>query len=484
MKNSVLSLLTLLLAAAACSQDGPVDQPQRQQLQSPSPVVAAQDTTSFSLSWSPVDGAGSYDCLLSGQITSVADTVVNYQDLVPDSVYVVAVRAVPSDTNAFSASGWAEIEVRLDGAPQEDTVDNYIGKGQMFSVETENEESTRILHCYVIPEDKDMYYFRETFDDEYFAMLGGNALDVWTQALESYMAQFGSSAFDMVVSYGEDYWQVNYDYEEHLYIIVAGVDENLNRITDITMEAVYTGPVPKSDLTFNVDFRDVTPSGAVAYVEPSDKDETYSMILLEKDEIADYTSSELEDLIKYSYRDYFDESRIYSGDMTMTYREGTLTPATEYTLLIFGWNTLPSTEIFKYDFMTSGASSSEGLTFDFAVGNVAPYEMEVSIVPSRTDARYLCFPLPEEDYEEYKDDLVQYVYDVCDDPMNPLTVAQYLDMFGMIGTQDVLFDWFDHGIMPGVSYRLWAVGFDLEGEDVTFYEPVVYEDIITTPIEK
>ncbi|HIZ87786.1 MAG TPA: hypothetical protein IAC03_06475 [Candidatus Coprenecus pullistercoris] len=481
---AVLSFMAALSLFMSCEEREGVEPADREQLPTPVLRVAAQDTSSFTISWDMVAGAGMYECESGGEVRLVKDTAVVYTGLAPDSTYVVSVRSMPSDTMLFQPSWWEEIQVVLKSAgPEYDNDKNYIGEGPMFTIEYEPEDSRRMLHCYVYPDDPEMYYFRETFDDEYFDLLGGNAVDVWTAAKESYEMQFGSEAFNMLAMHGDDYWQVEYEYEEHLYILVAGVNMNLERITDMSMQVFYAGTVPESDMTFEVDFRDVTSSGAVAYITPSTDTESYSVLMLESSAISDYSQEDLLELVKVGYKDYIEDGRVYSGEMSMTYRDGTLDPGTSYTLLVFGWNTLPSTEIFKFEFTTGTPSSSEGMTFDFNVLGVHPYEITVRIVPSKDDARYLCFPMPLADYELYKEDLPQYVYDICSNSMNPITVVQYLDMFGMIGEKEMVFDWFDHGIEPGVSYMLWAVGTDVDGEDVIFYEPTVYPDAITTPAE-
>ncbi len=476
--------IAAMSAIVSCTPHNTGEDGDRVPLPSPEVSVREAGETSFSIVWSPVAGAESYNysCDWTGYRTeNTADTLLSFSGLVPDSTYRVRVSAVPaSDAVMFKESPAEEVSVYLEsnGSDPEPDPDP---EGDMFTIEMYDDPSSMVVIYTITPEDPQMLFYRDCFTDVQWSEMGGNSEDVWANALQGYMDFFGSSWLNMVAETGFVESFFDYVYDEHTYILVAGIDSLGNRITSVVDTVFYSGPVPPSDITFDVEARDVGISSAVVWVYPSN-DDTYSMLLVESVSLKDYSEADIEDLISISYGDYINDGHVYSGEMNMTYREGQLEPDTEYTVLVFGWNTALSTDVTTYSFRTEKASGSSDLTFEWEMEILGPTQIHVVVTPSDPASQYMVVPMPDYDYEEFGSDINAYVEYVT---MGMITPYEYARMFAHTGTTDRVFNDWDDGIYPGSSYMFFAVGLDLdnESETVSFYEPQFYGEMVTTPTE-
>lgn len=477
--NLFLSLTAAVLLVSCTpdddnNDDGRQDGVEKTRLATPELRVLSQDATSFTIGWEAVTGASLYNyvCDWDGALNSTDGTSLTFTDLEQGGTYTVSVWAVPQDTELYTESSQAEIEVTLE-EPDTD--------GRMFSIDIQDNRQMMVLDVTITPKDPEMMFFRETLEDNYFQYFGGNVEDAWANALQSYVDMFGSSALVMVAERGTVNYPVEYIYDQHTYIMVAGIDSSLNRITPIVDTVFYSGPVPASDITFEVEAREITTSSAVVYVTPSNND-PWSMLLLESDDLSGYSEADVENLVNVSYREYINDGRVYSGDLSMTYREGSLDADTEYTVLVFGWNTALSTDVYRYTFTTESASSSQDLTFTWNIEVLGPMEIDVTVTPSDMNAQYIVIPMPDYDYEYFGTDIDAYLEYVM---MGEITPYQYASMFATTGVTDRVFNEFDDGIYPQSSYMFMAIGVDLDNSTrtVKFYEPQLYGEMVTTPAQ-
>lgn len=446
---------------------------EKEQLATPEIAVAAQTDSSFTIEWKSVEGADYYNyaCSWSDDSDSTSGTSLSFSGLEAGMAYTVTLTAVPVDPELYIESEPASVTVTLEQAE--------VRNG--FTIELEEDSARRLVTVTITPDDPEMLYYREAFDDYYYEDLGGNPEDVWTNALQSYIDMFGSpeNVLAMIASRGVDEFQYEYVYDEHTYILVAGMDSSLNRITPVVDTVKYSGPVPPSDITFEVEVDEITTTGAVVYVTPSNND-PWSMLLIENSTLSEYSKDELEELVKVTYAGYINDGRVYNGALDMTYSEGKLEPDTEYAVLTFGWNTTLSTEIYRHVFKTLPASSSENLTFEWVVEILGPTDIHVIVTPSDMDACYFVLPLTMEDYEMYGDDIEGYIEYVTEGFLTPY---EYASMWNVTGIDDEYFNY--EYISPGTSYKLLAVGVDIDNEAETadFYSPQYYEKTVTTPYE-
>ena len=274
-------------------------------------------------------------------------------------------------------------------------------------------------------------------------------------------------------------WSPSY-YDQHTYILVAGIDSLANRITPVVDTMFYSGPVPPSDITFDIVVSNVGVSSAVVSVDPSN-DDPWSMLMIEGS-MEDYSEQDMKDLLKYTYSEYINDGHVYSGYLDMRYNEGTLDPDTDYTVMVFGWNTALSTDIDTVRVRTDKASSSADLTFDWLIEVQGPTEIHAEVTPSDLEAQYIVIPMPDYDYEEFGTDIDAYLEYVT---MGMITTYKYAYMFAATGVTDKVFDDLNDGIYPESSYMFMAVGVDMDNssQTVEFYSPQTYGEMVTTPSE-
>ena len=252
---TLTALAALLFAGTfsqSCSEKQEAEEPQK--LQSPAPAVTSQDATSFTIEWDTVEGAASYAYRCSWDETENATeaTSLSFTDLTPDATYTVSVMAVPEDPQRNLPSDYADISVTLEGEETSDAI---------FTIELTEDPVNRIVRYKITPKDPDMLFYRDAFEDNAWAQLGGNAEDVWANAVQSYHDLFGNSTLSMIAESGVIEAEFQYSYDQHTYILVAGIDTQLNRTTPIVQTVFYSGPTPPSDIRFDVQATDVGVSG-------------------------------------------------------------------------------------------------------------------------------------------------------------------------------------------------------------------------------
>ena len=479
MKKPFILLRAVVLVAAvsivvSCSVDSGEDIVDKVPL--PSPVVEVQslDAASFTIVWEEVTGAASYSyrCGWSGETGTVEDTLLSFGGLEAGNAYTVYVASLPSpDASLFLASPETEVIVELPGAAT---------SGNGFTFELVDEPDKMIMNYTVIPDDPDMLFYRDAFTDVQWEEMGANPEDVWASALQGYIGFFGDSWMYMVAESGTVQSYFDYYYDQHTYILVAGIDSLANRITPVVDTVFYSGPVPPSDITFDIVVSNVGVSSAVVSVDPSN-DDPWSMLMIEGS-MEDYSEQDMKDLLKYTYSEYINDGHVYSGYLDMRYNEGTLDPDTDYTVMVFGWNTALSTDIDTVRVRTDKASSSADLTFDWLIEVQGPTEIHAVVTPSDLEAQYIVIPMPDYDYEEFGTDIDAYLEYVT---MGMITTYEYAYMFAATGVTDKVFDDLNDGIYPESSYMFMAVGVDMDNssQTVEFYSPQTYGEMVTTPSE-
>ena len=479
MKKPFILLRAVVLVAAvsivvSCSVDSGEDIVDKVPL--PSPVVEVQslDAASFTIVWEEVTGAASYSyrCGWSGETGTVEDTLLSFGGLEAGNAYTVYVASLPSpDASLFLASPETEVIVELPGAAT---------SGNGFTFELVDEPDKMVMNYTVIPDDPDMLFYRDAFTDVQWEEMGGNPEDVWASALQGYIDFFGDSWMYMVAESGTVQSYFDYYYDQHTYILVAGIDSLANRITPVVDTMFYSGPVPPSDITFDIVVSNVGVSSAVVSVDPSN-DDPWSMLMIEGS-MEDYSEQDMKDMLKYTYSEYINDGHVYSGYLDMRYNEGTLDPDTDYTVMVFGWNTALSTDIDTVRVRTDKASSSADLTFDWLIEVQGPTAIHSVVTPSDMEAQYIVIPMPDYDYEEFGTDINAYLDYVT---MGEITPYEYADMFAATGVTDKVFDEWNDGIYPESSYMFMAVGVDMDNstQTVEFYSPQTYGEMVTTPSE-
>lgn len=474
-KLKSILLFAAFACAISCEQPEPAPVPATK-LEAPAITLESKTDSSFTISWEAVENAGCYSVDFMGDITDTESLEAGYSGLESGQTYEISVKAVPADLEKYTESDWTKFSVTLDtSATVEPEPEKY------FDINIDFDKEAMMMYCSITPTDMEMYYYRETMTQAQVNELGGGSVeDAWQAALDNYYAIFGSSIWDHYITVGFDEWMADTTYEETEYVLAAGIDNELNRITPVEYATLETGEAPQSDNTFVIEVKDVTSSSAVVYVTPSNSD-PFSLVLVESYDIEGYSEEELRDLLINVYTDYVYDGNLFNQAMYMTYPEGTLYPNTEHTVLVFGWNTVPNTKIFKKTFKTLTPTSSDDLTFEITAEVIDAWNLHGVFVPSDPDAQYFALAVADYEFEPYKDYPPQFIIDVCDNFGLPL--SSYAEMFAQTGTYDHVFDNWNDGIIPETSYYIWAVGFTAEGDGGTFGNWQIYDEILTTPAE-
>ena len=188
----ILSLSMCVFPLSACGESdvteeptGPSDQSDLTQLATPEVTVTDVTTDSATISWTEIEGAGSYQVVVTDaegaavyDETLEAVATATVENLTANTAYKAACTAIPSDTNLYSQSetGYAEFTTEEEEVvPQE----------QSFEITVSNVTSNT-ADVTVIPTIKDQYYriiaFREDLPDDVVLDMIVNDVNLYVDA--------------------------------------------------------------------------------------------------------------------------------------------------------------------------------------------------------------------------------------------------------------------------------------------------------------
>lgn len=435
---------------------------QKQSLAVPELKIDNCQNGSFVVVWSAVENAVGYECEFDSNATeTVSECSYGKDGLEAGKTYTLKVRALADEDSEFTSSEWAQIEIVM-GENEPDFVIDCEVRGRMIYVD-------------VYPADKQGTYYAEVIDKITYDEYGTDPKVVFGKILEYYEEIFGNGTYDFLKDVGDLSFDMDMNaYSMEAYVIVGGIDQQLNITTSVVTEYFITDELPVSDNTFSVEFKNVTGATIQACVTPSN-DDPYTMILIESESMEGFTEDEIYDLFCKQYSVWI-KDHVYNGYMEMNYNSG-LFPETEYTLFVFGWDTMPNTDISKFYVTTTKAESGESLTFEMEAEVLGPNEVYTHIIPSRNDMYYFSDVLPVNDYEPIKDDLKTYYSDLSGGWGMPL--IEYIRMFADSGESEYTYDYLE----SGTEHVFYAVGLSIDGDEVTFHTPYEYDQTLVTPEE-
>lgn len=430
------------------------DEKQIDSLDAPVLSIHNRTSSSFTVTWNAVNGAESYEYECNGMEGGTHDTFISMSGLTAGTTYTVRVRAV-STTLALS-SEWAEIEVELEN-------------NSIFNLVVEAEENT--LHVSASPEDKNLIYHLEVFTEELFEISGKDPELAFSTMMSDFLA-YGIS-FDQIRMQGdfEDTFK-DLKYGSTYYVLVAGIDESFNITTAVEYAEATTADMLQSDNTFTIASEEISYNSIYCEIVPSNSD-PYTFILVDTEDIDRYSDEDLRLFVYNSMNP--DNVEIFTGNSIALYEQG-IKPDNYYSLLVFGWDRdMPTTEVLRHDIHTPEAAVGENLTFEMQARVLGETEIEVSIYPSDDGAYYYYNVISASEYAYYKDDLTQYIRDVCENV--GISIDTYMKQFASVGPEvDVVFD----NLTPGTPYIFFAVGVEILSNDVMFFTPQLFKgDLIT-----
>lgn len=418
------------------------------------PVLSIADTTStsFTVAWEAVENADMYTYEFREEQASTESLSVTFDGLIPDSMYTVKVKAV--STSASVESEWAEISVTLLSQEAETPKLNLVA-----------EMTDRFtLNVRTSPTDKELSYYFEPLPGSVYEDAGNEPEAVLQDMLASYLQYYGdaATAFAELAMTGDG--NRNYDITEYaeaeFHVVGAGIDAALGITTDVEHVALSVD-VPVSDNTFDVSIVEKTQSRIVVSVVPSNSDQ-YAIILQDKETVDAMSGVSLRRFLLGLVTD----NSLCTGEETMTY-EKNIVPSHDYTVLVFGYEDgMMTTDVSREDVRTPDPEVVPDLEFTFNINPIGPQEAEVEIIPSNQSAAYFYDVVTAEDWNNTYQGSAQNVIEAYASNYG-WTLLKYLEQYGSAGTQNYTYDSYVL-TEPGGAYVLFAIGYNIENETVTF----------------
>ena len=447
MRLKLLLFAAILIAAVSCSTQ---DDESVVSLPAPELVVSDVTDSSFKVSWKAIEGAEAYQYEFDGKTDVVTETELAFSGLEAGATYTLKVKAVSSATE----SEWAESTVTLN--PKEEVPLEFNMEVQMDGFD---------LYVKTSPSDKDATYYLEPIPESMFLEAGSDPAVLFKKMMTDYAGFFGSvsAAYNKICMTGDK--SLKYDIskyaERKFYVLIAGIDENLN----VTSEVEYTEvdvDFPISDNQFKVDVVELIQNRIVVKVTPSNDDQ-YAIILQDTKTVDSMTQTQLRSFLS----NLVNENNIVSGEMVKVY-EKNIVPSHDFSILVFGWDKSFTTEISRTDIRTPDPEEVDELTFELSVDVKGPTTAVCKIVPSNAKASYFYDVVSASDWsEKYQSDPRVYIEQMAS--QSNWTVLRYLSLFGSVGTQQYTYG--KSYLSPGSDFVLFAIGFQDNGEEVTYLEP-------------
>lgn len=142
--------------------------------------------------------------------------------------------------------------------------------------------------------------------------------------------------------------------------VVFGVSTEGKRTTEVAYKFQTTAELAASSMTIDIKVRNITATGAIFDVTPSNPDEVYFVDALSNDEYANYKDGKeayvneyVEILKQYGFFEY----SLFKGNQAVDYAN-MLYPSTTYVVVAFGYNGGRTTPIFESELFTTPAEAS------------------------------------------------------------------------------------------------------------------------------
>ena len=447
MKLKLLLFAAILIAAVSCSTQ---DDEAVSSLSVPELVISDVTDSSFKVSWESVEGAEEYQYEFDGETGAVTETELSFSNLEAGATYALKVKAVSS----AAESAWAESSVTL--LPKEEVP-------LAFNLEARAEGFD--LYVTTSPSDKDATYYMEPLPESMYLEAGGDVEALFKRMMSDYTNFFGSveAAYNRICMKGDK--NLKYDISQYaerkFYVLIAGIDENLNLTTGVEVAEVEVD-FPISDNQFQVDVVELVQNRIVVKVTPSNDDQ-YAIILQDTETVDAMTQTQLRSFLT----NLVNENNIVSGEMMKVY-EKNIVPSHDFSILVFGWDKSFTTEISRTDIRTPDPEEVEQLTFELSVDVQGPTSAVCKIVPSNNKATFFFDVAPAKDWvEKYQSDPRIYIEKMAS--QYNWTLTKYLTQFGTVGPQEYRCG--KSYLTPDSDFVLFAIGFHDNGGEITYLEP-------------
>lgn len=272
-------------------------------------------------------------------------------------------------------------------------------------------------------------------------------------------------------------------------VLVFGYEDGI-MTTVITRQDVRTpDPVVDENLTFEFNIEVLGPQEAYVEIVPSSPQATYFydvMSLMDWAMSYQYEPSMyIEDMAADMYMSTTSYLKAFGsvGTQSYTYDSYYLSPGTEYVLFAIGYSLnddgtvtyfTSDYETFETPEETGGDEPSEDLGFflqTYALEAANDNAFYVDVIPTDKNATYVYAVMTDLDYDEYfPDSLYDYFYGRYEDAGFDGSFAEYISSIMRTGDlSGYAKGFYEEGTY---YYRLVAAGVAVEGDNVTFYNPM------------
>ena len=237
--------------------------------------------------------------------------------------------------------------------------------------------------------DKDAVFFVNVFSPEQYQQWGGDETAFATHALAlvDYYVAMGRTTEEMVANLGSvgtaslvfDELMDNTEYMAY----AVGIDENFYVNTKAEVFKFRTKKAVESANTFNIDITGTTYCSVLGTVTPSNGDQ-YICSIQPKEQLLEYESDIdiMYDLVATYQKWNALDKVLYAGQVVDLEPISSLSPSTEYVILCFGWDEVPTTGLTRAEFMTEpegGRPQNQEMTF--VLSDIIHNKVTVNIIP-------------------------------------------------------------------------------------------------------
>lgn len=274
-------------------------------------------------------------------------------NLYPDTEYVVYCYGVEFNGDFYEATTeicYTEISTTSPELVAADYTIDVDVVGNLATISIDPKEYEGYYYSFVVPETDNYYLYEDMeFGDDYFEYYRNTLLDTFDEARNEGCAP-SSLCHKGKVEFSERL-EPN---KEYALLVFTLSDDKTPIIKSLPAVKYFTtGQVSTSDLILDIAVTNITPYTAYLTVTPSNDDESYACLLLGKDQVPPI-EDEYEQML--NLMEYY-EPAIFSGAFSDDIFP--FMPNSEYVILAFGVeNNLPTTKLFRHDFITAEANTS------------------------------------------------------------------------------------------------------------------------------
>lgn len=313
------------------------------------------------------------------------------------------------------------------------------------------------------PTDKNFPYYLEPIPASLYEDAGMDATAFFSGMMEEYGVYFGSpaEAFGQISMTGDKHlkYDISRHAEEKFYVLLAGIDQDLNLTTTVECVAVDI-ELPESDNEFDVSVDVIEQDRIVFTIRPL-YDDLYAVVLQDTETVNEMSDTQLRSFLSSLVWD----SNVFIGEISMEYAKN-ISPSHDYSLFVFGWDGTFTTDLYRTDVRTLDPEDVDELTFELDIDVHGPTEATAYIVPSNNKATYFYDVMSMSDWTgTYNEDPSLYIKAMADNMYR--TEAEYLDLFGSVGPEEYYYDSFY--LSPGNDFVLFALGYSVNDDGSVSY---------------